>query len=300
MTALALPRPSPLRLIETIAGFLASLEVDPDVAPATRKTYGSALRRFGRWLSGRRGEALSPLDIESYKGSLLVSMARSSANVHLSAVRAMFRWAEVHGEHADVARNIRLRSRTARDLPHRWDRLTAEEIKKLSGILPALSVRDRLIVLLKIVGGLRDVEIERAGSEDIRFIDGHLCLQIRGKGFAGEVSRIVVLDAHPLLMSLWNEWRTVAKADGSIFDLSADRIGRIVASALSTAGIDREGIVGHSLRHTAASLAIEAGASLEEVRQFLGHADVRTSQRYVHDKNRLARPVEAMIQIGEK
>ena len=38
----------------------------------------------------------------------------------------------------------------------------------------------------------------------------------------------------------------------------------------------------HMLRHTFASLALEAGASLEEVRVLLGHASISMTARYLH------------------
>jgi len=40
----------------------------------------------------------------------------------------------------------------------------------------------------------------------------------------------------------------------------------------------------HTLRHTAASWLIEAGCSLESVRQLLGHSSIRVTERYVHLK----------------
>lgn len=38
----------------------------------------------------------------------------------------------------------------------------------------------------------------------------------------------------------------------------------------------------HMLRHTFASLALEAGASLEEVRVLLGHGTISMTARYLH------------------
>ena len=38
----------------------------------------------------------------------------------------------------------------------------------------------------------------------------------------------------------------------------------------------------HSLRHTAGTLALRAGAELRQVQDLLGHADPRTTSIYVH------------------
>jgi site-specific recombinase XerD len=38
----------------------------------------------------------------------------------------------------------------------------------------------------------------------------------------------------------------------------------------------------HDLRHSFASMAINNGASLFEIKSLLGHADVKTSARYSH------------------
>lgn len=63
--------------------------------------------------------------------------------------------------------------------------------------------------------------------------------------------------------------------------LSRSEAYRIVAGLASTAGV--RGAVGpHRLRHTAATLAIKAGAPLWRVQEMLGHSDLRTTMRYFH------------------
>jgi integrase len=42
----------------------------------------------------------------------------------------------------------------------------------------------------------------------------------------------------------------------------------------------------HDLRHTFASLAVDGGASLVQVQAWMGHADVKTTMRYLHTKSR--------------
>jgi integrase len=49
---------------------------------------------------------------------------------------------------------------------------------------------------------------------------------------------------------------------------------------LKEAGIPHSGV--HSGRHTAATIAIDAGTAITAVQELLGHADVRTTRGYVH------------------
>lgn len=62
-----------------------------------------------------------------------------------------------------------------------------------------------------------------------------------------------------------------------------NRRNREFGKALKAAGIDGMGLTPHKLRHTAASLAIEAGADVKVVQAMLGHATATmTLDRYGH------------------
>jgi len=55
----------------------------------------------------------------------------------------------------------------------------------------------------------------------------------------------------------------------------------------------------HSLRHTHATMLIEAGADVKNVQTRLGHANIQTTlQTYVHDTEKMAqRSVELFEQL---
>jgi site-specific recombinase XerD len=64
--------------------------------------------------------------------------------------------------------------------------------------------------------------------------------------------------------------------------LAKDRLRRSFRTLMKQAGIID--FKRHDLRHDAATNMVESGASLIEVRDILGHSDIRMTQRYAHAK----------------
>ena len=64
-------------------------------------------------------------------------------------------------------------------------------------------------------------------------------------------------------------------------------ISRIVKTALRKAGIDNERITAHSLRHTAATLNLLHGGTLEDTKQLLRHTSINTTMIYTHHLDKL-------------
>ena len=54
----------------------------------------------------------------------------------------------------------------------------------------------------------------------------------------------------------------------------------------------------HDLRHSFASFLVNAGRSLYEVQQLLGHADIRTTSRYAHLSRDTLREAVEVVPLG--
>jgi integrase len=66
--------------------------------------------------------------------------------------------------------------------------------------------------------------------------------------------------------------------------LDGDALSARYCKARDAAGLRR--LRFHDLRHTFGSLAVDGGASLVQVQAWMGHADVKTTMRYLHSKSR--------------
>jgi integrase/recombinase XerD len=75
-------------------------------------------------------------------------------------------------------------------------------------------------------------------------------------------------------------------------ELDPREIGRIVERYATAAGLPEDRRTPHVLRHTFCTHLAAAGASVEEIRELAGHADIRTTTIYTAvDGDRLAQAV---------
>jgi integrase/recombinase XerD len=126
--------------------------------------------------------------------------------------------------------------------------------------------------------GVRVSEFVNIRVEDV-FFDEQMMLIVKAKG--GK-SRYV-----PILSELAQELRTHLgnRSTGYLFETNRNtaysprRIQQIVREAAKHAGITKR-VYPHLLRHSVATTLLERGMSIEQIRKFLGHSKLETTQIY--------------------
>jgi integrase/recombinase XerC/integrase/recombinase XerD len=128
------------------------------------------------------------------------------------------------------------------------------------------------------------------GTKDEFVLLTPACLEpIRGYlGRRGEVT-----DENPLFTSLSGRNRRGR--------LTTRSVRRIVRLALLRIGLRSKRISAHSLRHTAVTLALIGGASVQEASTFARHSSINTTMIYAHNVDRIAsapeRKIDALLDL---
>ena len=134
---------------------------------------------------------------------------------------------------------------------------------------------------------------------DIKTVGGDPYLYVQPKGHDGKDSPKYLI---PLVKEAIDDYLNSRSAKvtpkSPLFTSTSNRSkgGRIATTTLSTmlkgllinAGYDSDRITPHSLRATAATTAFEAGLTLFEVQQLMGHCDPATTEIYIKDQSVLS------------
>jgi len=215
--------------------------------------------------------------VERFRGGLPASLY--SAHDELSHVRSFLTWAGREGE-AEAIRLPRLPEPVPLTPPSR------DDVRRfLAALVPRspAGLRDRAIVELIYSSALRACEVRRLKLADVDLAKG--VVRVRGKGgreriaplgaaASGWLSRYLA-SARPLLRPRTDSF--FASGFGRPLDYTSvvtifdRRRGRVTTSVKITA---------HALRRAAAAHCQAAGMNVRELQEFLGHADLKSIDRY--------------------
>ena len=164
------------------------------------------------------------------------------------------------------------------------------------------------MVLLMACCGLRVSEVSRLDIGDLDTVNGEPVIWVHGKGRDGKVDFIPIPPSlrdwlHRLLESGHRDL-PLSRTSPVFVSYSHNRSGqrlspqgvsRIVKRALMAVGINSPKLTAHSLRHTAVTLALKGGATLQQVQQFARHRLIETTLRYAHNLELTNNPCSRLV-----
>lgn len=292
-----------ITLEDAIEAFLT----DQDIADSSRHTYSRSLRQFTSWIceTGRDSRLdLQREDILEYK-DYLSDKSSYTVTLYLTAVRKLYQWLESKRIYPDITRGIK---GAKKPKGFRKDTLTEEQLNKALRAMEKRSLRglrDYAIFNLMARTGLRDIEVSRALIEDIRQEAGQPVLWIQGKGRDTKDDFVLLTDEALKPIKRYLKSRASVQEGDPLFCSHSDRntgealtsrsISRIVKKALRRIGLDDKRLTAHSLRHTAITLSIKGGASLQQAQAMARHTDPKTTLVYFHNLDRIQAGAEKFI-----
>lgn len=277
-----------------------------DVGPGSAQTYARALRQFTSWLQREGIRQPQRADVLRYREELKKDHKAATVQSYICAVRRFFQWTADIGIYPNIAEKVKgAKVSTA----HKKDALTLQQAQHVLELqaekdTPA-AARDYAIILTGITCGLRAIEIRRANVEDLRTVGDLTILYVQGKG-EEEAAEFVIIPG-PVEKALRDYLQARGSCSGSdpLFAsisrrncggrLTTRSISQIIKTALIDAGYNSDRLTAHSLRHTAGTLNLLAGGTLQETQQLLRHANINTTTIYAHNLDRLQSRSEQRI-----
>ena len=272
------------------------------VSPRTIAVYRDMMRLLVTFARDRHDRPVHRLDWAELDPATITAFlehcehdrnnSTRTRNLRLTAIRSLFAYASLrHPEHAATIQQVLA-------IPaKRFDRstitfLTAEQI---DAIIAAPDItrwdgrRDRALLLTALQTGLRVAELVGLNCADITFGPG-AAVSCLGKGRRHRA--VPLTTPTQAVLRVWTDERS-GQPDQPLFPtrtghrLSADAVQRLVRKHATTAAtvcpsIRPRDIHPHVLRHSCAMTLLHAGVDTAVIALWLGHADPRSTNAYLH------------------
>lgn len=246
-----------------------------DKALTTQKTYNYSLQQFFTFANCKLNEIKVDTLIQFKQHLVTLGYAIASVNNKLMSVKSLLTFAYKIGylnfNVGKVVKSLKNRENITEKI------LMVEEIKAL--ISCAKNPRDAMLIKLLANTGLRISEAIKLKWDDINLGK----ITVFGKG--GK-TRFVPLrqELFTELLSLKNKHCSYIFYSNRFTPLKRENVHVMLKTVAKQANLtDR--VSAHWLRHSSASHALNNGASLNQVKELLGHGSVNTTARYLHTLN---------------
>jgi len=280
-----------MRIEEAVPLFVNHLLLERGCSSGTSEAYASDARKLQQYHDEegipQDTEALTPIVMRRYV-SWLATAGYSPATIRrrVYAISSLFKWAIGYG-HADAnpCASVVL-PKKERHMPAV---LTAAEARRVLAASEVhsnarMGFRNRAIISLFVFCGLRRAELADLRVDDVDLRARWVRVR-RGKG--GKGRSIPLVEEAAEAVGDWLEFRPEVDHESLFVGISGEglKIGgvaKVFTAVAAKAGVNREGVTLHTLRHTFASLLLQEGCDLISIQELLGHADLSSTAIYLH------------------
>lgn len=277
-----------------------------DVKEKTVDTYRKALKRLFHYFMENRITRPIRSDLIAFRDELKATCKASTVKTYLTATRLFFRWLEQEGIYKNIADKIK---GAKVEHGHKKDALTIDQVKDVIDTFKesddSTAKRDYAIFVLMVTCGLRTIEVVRADIEDLRTLGSKTVLYVQGKGKDEKSEYVIITREVEKAIRSYLATRKDATDKAPLFSstsnnskgkrLSTRTVSGLVKDSLVKTGLNSSRLTAHSLRHTAVTLSLLGGSTLQEARQFARHSNIATTEIYAHNLERMANPCEGIV-----
>lgn len=279
-----------------ISEFLASLTHERRASPHTVRAYQHNLEEFAAFVEGNSGRPPSPADLDmpqvrGYLASLFGQNESSTISRKLSSLRSFGAFLVRKGARMDNPAKLVAMPKQASILPRFLSVDEASNMMEAPAGETAAGLRDRAILEVLYGSGVRVSELCGLDIEDLELTQGTARIR-HAKGGKERIvplgrTCVAVLQGYLQQRPGLRHPRTRLQDPRALFlnqrggRLSTRSVARLVQRCSVEVGT-RTSVSPHALRHSCATHMLDGGADLRTIQEILGHASLRTTQRYTH------------------
>ena len=294
---------SPLLFTLVSGFFVPHLSAERNVSPHTAAAYRDALKLLLQFAASTRGVTVDQLCIEDLTADVVLSFlahleaARHNTiqtrNARLAAIHSFFRYVLAKepalAESCHRVLSIPMKKALRPVLGYLQEPELAHLLAQIDRSTPD-GERDYLLVALLYDTGARIQELLDVAPRDCRF-DTPPFIRLRGKGRRERLCPLLPQTARLIARFLTVEGRSLDDHEPLLHRRHGKQLTRhgaryVLAKYLERArssmpSLNRPGLSLHTLRHTKAMHLLQSGVPPVTIKDFLGHADVKTTEVYV-------------------
>lgn len=258
----------------------------------SKRMYDRSLTDFLAWYKEQGHTRLDKATVQTYRAELQArNLAASSINQRLSAIRKLAAEAADNGlmDPSLAAGVSRVKgAKMAGTRTGNWlTREQAQELLNAPDTATLKGLRDQAILAVLLGSGLRRSEAAALTFEHVQQREGRwILVDLVGKG-----NRVRTVPLPSWAKAALDNWATEAGLTGGLIFRAVHKGGYVNGQSMTDqavadvvrfyAGKLGFGLAAHDLRRTFAKLAHKGNARLEQIQLSLGHASIKTTERYL-------------------